>query len=421
MKGLALLIFLASVWAILIAEDSLDEGCYMKWITVYEDGASSTSSSASSSETLVMNNKKVSKEAPAEKSFVAPRPTSATSSLGSSGVTSTNNADGPGFPIDGAHLSAPVASGAVPDGAAIYTPPSKSFSGKAFGDWWTAKKNANPSTKWVKITPGVYDLSVSDGIAIGFTPGGWTFDLRGVTFLVAPKNPDLTSGQAIYINQSEDMTILGGTVWFDQGELWSQAKVTSIMPIDDIYLKATFKVEEGYDTSVWKTVGPRNQGCVDTSDVNQYTRPDCNFWYADQYDFSGLSTEGKTFTSRITSRANMKVGYHITTIAGPNAPTTLASEFNGGLHVNGMTSNGGLAQYGLTGKTTATFENVWNVNPPARPGFAPRVQGPTLSQAHIGLFDFNADGQPPIVYENCWWQTTGAVKDLQDMSDQNLH
>lgn len=83
----------------------------------------------------------------------------------------------------------------------------------------------------------------------------------------------------------------------------------------------------------------------------------------------------------ISERAGMKVGYHVTTIAGPNSPCTIASEFNGNLHGDGLTSNRGLVQYGLTGNTTATFGNVWNVHPPARPGVAPTVQGPTLSQA----------------------------------------
>ena len=85
-----------------------------------------------------------------------------------------------------------------------------------------------------------------------------------------------------------------------------------------------------------------------------------------------------------------------------------------------MTSNGGLAQYGLNGKVTATFENVWNVNPPTRPNFAPRVQGPTLNRAHIGLFDFDASGDAAVNYRDCYWQTTGSEKDMQDMVNQTV-
>ena len=432
MNSLVLLLTLSvAVNAVPVAVEDLDEDCHMVWITVNGDVPSTSHTSIPKLHGVAAKDKQVLKVTattaaqatpPSSDTGTASSPPSPSAVIGPgiSGVVSSNHADEPGFPLDGEHLSAPQSSVAVPDGALIYTPPSKSFSGKAFGDWWTAKKNANPATKWVKVTPGVYDLSVSDGIAIGFTPGGWTLDLRGVVFLVDPDIPDHTSGQAIYINQSEDMTLLGGTVWFDQGEQWSQAKVISITPIDDMYSKATFTVEEGYNASVWNNAGPRNQGCVDTSDPNHYTRPDCNFWYADQYDFSGLSSSGNSFTSRITSRANIKVGFHVTMIAGPDERTTIASEFNGGLHVNGMTSNGGLAQYGLNNKVTATFENVWFVNPPARPGFAPRVEGPTLSMGHIGLFDFNADGQPNIVYQDSWWQTTGCAKDVQNMANQTL-
>ena len=435
MKSLTLLLcFVAFSWAVAVSQDDSDEDCSMVWITVTAGSPTPTASVSADHAVHAAKKEKAGKAAAAspsveavstqvtaaERSPLSVPVGSSSSSPGSEGVTTTNNAGEVGFPINGEHLSAPVAPNAVPEGALIYTPPSKSFSGKAFGDWWTAKKNANPATKWVKITPGVYDLSVSDGIAIGFTPGGWTLDLRGVTFLVAPQIPDPTSGQAIYINQSEDMTVLGGTVWFDQGEQFSQAKVTSIVPINDMYSKVTFVIEEGYSTSVWNTAGPRNQGCVDTSNPNHFTRPDCNFWYADQYDFSGLTSSARTFTSRITSRANIKVGYNIAMIAGPNERTTLASEWNGNLLVDGMTSNGGFAQYGLADKVTATLENVWFVNPPARPGFAPRLEGPALSNGNIEGFDFNAGGQPPIIYKNCFWQYTGSMKDLQDSSNQTL-
>ena len=421
-----------------------DDDCEMRWITIYTSnltGASPSTGAASGNAipaalvtssvvtpdhqnliavSLTSSTLLASPSEPALSVFTtAPAMQSASNFGGIS--TSSNEYDESGFPLNGEHLSAPTATVAVPAGAATYTPPSSdSFSGKAFGTWLDQQKQAQLSSKWLKVAPGTYNYAIDDIIAIGFTPGGWTLDLRGVTFLVAVPQHDQTSGQAIYINQSEDFTILGGTIWFDQGEQWSQAKVTAISTFDGIYATATMEVEEGFNVSVWNTVGPRNQGCIDTSDVNHYTRPDCNFFYFDQYDFSSLDSK-KTFTARITERAGLDVGYHVTTIAGPNSLTTIASEFNGNLLVNGMTSNGGLAQYGLTGKVTATFENVWNVNPPARPGFAPRVQGPTLSQGHIGLFDFDAGGDAPIIYKSCFWQTTACEKDLQDMNDQNLH
>lgn len=80
-----------------------------------------------------------------------------------------------------------------------------------------------------------------------------------------------------------------------------------------------------------------------------YIQPDYNLFYADEYDFTSLASK-RTFTSRITEHANIK-GHHITTIAGSNSLATIASKFNGNLHVNGMTSNGGLAQYDLIAKS----------------------------------------------------------------------
>ena len=438
MKSLVSLTFLlAAVLAAPIQDGFEDQSCLMEWVTVYGDASAPAASSkpapsVPNSKVLPDNHGKSGQASSGGQTGTSsadspsaslPGPSVVPLTSPTSGIAATTNPEGePGFPVDGSHLSAPTATDPVPAGAAIFKPLSTHLSGKAFAAWVDEQKQAKLASKWLKIAPGTYTLALDDGITFGFTPGGWTFDMREVTLLVPTPNPDATSGQAIYINQSEDLTILGGTVWFDQGEQWSQAKVTSIVPIADGKYTATFEVEAGYQTSVWKTAGPRNQGCVDTSDPNHYTRPGCNFWFPDQYDFSNLESK-RTFTSRIVDNAQIKVGYTITMmITGANSRTTIASEFNGNLHVNGMTSNGGLAQYGLTGgKTTAIFENVWNVNPPARPGFAPRVQGPTLSQAHIGLFDFDAGGDAPIIYKNCHWQTTGSTKDLQDMNDQELH
>jgi len=68
---------------------------------------------------------------------------------------------------------------------------------------------------------------------------------------------------------------------------------------------------------------------------------------------------------------------------GGSMGNTIGSENNRNLHINGFTSNGGLSQYGLGSKGTATFEDIYYVNAPPRPGFAPRVEGPKMSQGHI--------------------------------------
>lgn len=121
--------------------------------------------------------------------------------------------------------------------------------------------------------------------------------------------------------------------------------------------------------------------------------------------------------------ANMKEGYIIVMQVGPNGmPTTIASEFNGGLHVKGMTSNGGTSQYGLqnTNLATGIFEDVWTVNPPPRPGFAPRLEGPTRSEGHTGGWAFDAGGEVKATYTNSFWQYSGCVKDVQDTNVQTL-
>ncbi|KAL8736361.1 MAG: hypothetical protein Q9181_002466, partial [Wetmoreana brouardii] len=271
------------------------------------------------------------------------------------------------------------------------------------------------------VAAGTYSYSIDDIIAIGFSPGGWTLDLRGVTLTCTVPTPDKTLDQGIYINQSEDFTILSGTIWFDQGELWSQARVTSVASIegDSINSLATFEVEKGYNVDVWKTAGSRNQGCVDTSNANHFTRPDCNFWYSSDYDFSQLYDK-RTFTSKTTSRGGLKIGYIVTTISGPALRTTVASEFNGGLTIKGMMSNGTFAQHGLTGKKTATILDWWTVNPAPQPGVAQRVNEPTLSGGHIDNFNFNADGQPDIIWSHSFWQYTGCQKDVKSMDDLSL-
>ncbi len=102
----------------------------------------------------------------------------------------------------GEYLSAPTATVPVPTGAATYTPPSStSFSGKAFATWVDTQKKESLASKWLKIAPGAYNYAIDDIIAIGFTPGGWTLDLRGVTFLISVPTSNPTSNQDIYINQ----------------------------------------------------------------------------------------------------------------------------------------------------------------------------------------------------------------------------
>lgn len=221
----------------------------------------------------------------------------------------------------------------------------------------------------------------------------------------------------ICLNQSENFTILGGTIWIDQGEEWTQARVTSVSSPDSQGNQiATMEVEQGYNISTWRGAGQRNQGCVNDSDPNHYTRPWCNFWYVSNYNFDNLDSK-RTFTAQMSSRAGIQKGYVITMEVVINPFCTIGTENNGALHVKGMTSNGGVRSYGLNGKVAPIFEDVYYVNPQPRRGYALRVNGPALSWGNIGGFIFNADGQAKAELSGSFWQTTGSAKDLQAASN----
>lgn len=298
-------------------------------------------------------------------------------------------------------MKAPVDDTPVPEDAAIYTPNGNSINCTEFTTWNLDQRENNLPSRFLKVAPGVYFYDLGDEhtdttIAFGFYQGGWTLDLRGVTFVVTCNsgNCDHRDSTIFYINQSEDFVLIGGTFWWDQGELWSQARVTSLTDTS-----ATFTIEAGYNVSAWRNAGPRNLGCVDSSNPTHFTRPGCNFWYLSNYDFSALESD-RTFTADIASRAGLQKGYVVTIQSGPNQRMSIITEDNGGFHIKGLTSNGAFTQIGLNGKATAVVENVWYVNPPPRPGFAPRVNGPTLSWGHIGDFDDNMAGEAVAQYPN---------------------
>ena len=264
---------------------------------------------------------------------------------------------------------------AVPAGAAIYMPPKRGiFDITNFAARMKKEKDANLASKWMKVALGAYlyapgqvmpsgtdaNTVTGENIAIYFTTGGWTLDLRGVTFYIdiTTEYQNQRPGDMIYINQSEDFTVLGGTVWIDQGEEWTQARVTSMSAADDHGNQvATMQAEQGYNVSAWRAVGPHNQGCVDDSDSNHFTRPDCDFWYVSEYDFSDLDSK-RTFTASVASRAGIKEGYVLTMLLVVNSFTTIPTENSGNFHVKGFTSKGYVASIGLDGKVAPVFEDV---------------------------------------------------------------
>lgn len=90
------------------------------------------------------------------------------------------------------------------------------------------------------------------------------------------------------------------------------------------------------------------------------------------------------------------------------------------MHVKGLTSNGALMQIGLNGKKTAVFEDVWYVNPPPRPRYAPKVQGPVLSWGNLVGYDYDEPGEAKAILQSSYWQTTGCTKDIQDANNGTL-
>ena len=443
--------------------DENDDDCSQKWVTVWADSPITTSASpvstadslkSSGKEALAAvngSNNSASLPSSTTKNTLASSSTRSTTSIhgtvapleivsGSApGISTPKRPDGSaGFPVNGDHLKAPVATDPVPSDASVFTPEDgKMFDCSAFSDWLTHQREVvKPGSKFLKIKPGMYAYQLGPVMQSGTDPntvqgenivfwlmsGGWTFDFRDVTFHVSitPENQNQRPNVMIYINQSEDLTILGGTIWIDQGEQWTRARVMSVSPPDtEGNANAIFQVEEGYNHTAWAGAGPRNQNCVDDSNPDHSTRPGCNFWKVQNYNFDSLDSD-RTFSATLLGGSYLKKGYVVSMQVGLNALTTLSAEDEGGLHVKGLTSNGALMQIGLNGKKTAVFEDVWYVNPPPRPRYAPKVQGPVLSWGNLVGYDYDEPGEAKAIMQNSYWQTTGCTKDIQDANNGTL-
>ena len=433
MRGLFAFAFvLSTALAAPFTSNSDDDICEPDWVNPGDDG-SPVSSAAVSMPTVVDTGSHAS-----QGGTVTVNQKSATlASASNLTISMPTRPDGSaGLPVNNDHISAPVDARPVPDGVAIYTPSGDTMNCSDFVSWMTAHRTSGLASKYLKVTPGVYsydlgaihaldadaNLSPGNNIVLWLFSGGWTLDLRNVTFLISitPENANRRPDNMIYIDESDDLIILGGTVWIDQGEQFTQARLTSLTASSSGNQRATFTVEKGYNVSAWTSAGPRNQGCVDTSSPTHFKRPPCNFWKVDDYDFSTLSTT-HTFTATVLPGSALQSGYVIYMQVGPNSLTTVSSENNANLHVKGMTTNGAIGQIGLNNKQTATFQDYYYVDPPARPGFAQRVNGPTLSWGHIGdAFAYDTPGQAAVVYVDSWWQYTGCERDLQVGGNQTL-
>ena len=444
-------------------EDPDDEDCKINWITVYEDSPTGVTSSAAPVGTVgsmigggqgevggseeETHEKVEAKSKAASATMVSiPHPSAYSSPPSSAAASTGGTADESSalslpklpngeaaIPINDNHVAAPEDKTPVPEDVAIYTPKTANeFDNLDFSNWMKKLRDAPPSSKFMKVKPGIYRYKLGpvmpdgtdantvpgENIVIYLMKGGWTLDLRSVTFYVdvTPATIHQRPGVMIYVLQSENFTLLGGTIWIDQGEQWTQARCTSV---DAASQKATFQVEQGYNVSAWRTAGPRNQFCVDPSDKNHYKFPGCNFWKVQDYNFSGLDSDDKTFTATLLGESNVSEGVVITMQVGPNSMITLSTEDNGGLQVKGLTSNGYFMSIGLNGLVPPKSTNIYYVNPPPRPGFAPRVMGPALSWGNIGGFEYNAPGQAIAQFSDSYWQYTGCPKDLQPGGDDS--
>ena len=228
----------------LMNRDEGDDDCSMVWVTIYTDASSVASTSSSITSTTADYRKEIkannrialapgdlsttgttltpsSHQSPTTKDALPPTTAGTSSSLGSSSNESSaldipNRPDGSApIPINNDHLSAPVATDAVPAGAAVYTPSAPGiFNNTEFAAWMKKQKDDNLASKWMKVAPGTYRYAlgtvmasgtdantvVGENIAIGFMPGGWTLDLREVTFFVdvTPENQNRRPDDIIY-------------------------------------------------------------------------------------------------------------------------------------------------------------------------------------------------------------------------------
>ena len=239
----------AAAYAVPLQEDPVDDDCSQVWITVGEDVFSAPATSTAAEATSVAQKQAeksiatkthvldVSKTrdhnsvVPSTSSLTVSTPTSTADSQASPGTTVPDLPGGtPAFPLNGDHIKAPVAGDAVPDGAAIFTPvDGKTFNCSAFAEWMKHQRDeVQLPSKFLKIAPGTYQYQLGpvmpdatdpntvqgENIILYLLKGGWTVGFRNVTFYIdiTPENQHRRPSVMIYCLESENMTILGGTV-----------------------------------------------------------------------------------------------------------------------------------------------------------------------------------------------------------------
>lgn len=326
---------------------------------------------------------------------------------------------------------APQPNDPIPGDAAIYHANGTTIDMTDFYYWRQEVRDKSDKgqaykSRFIKVEAGTYQAVWTDenhsNIDVTFWDGGdrgWTLDLRGVSieYQVGPGAPN----PFFYVNQAPPtFTILGGSIWQDVGEIWSQADVLSVEPNPSAGFdmsKVTAKLQKGYDLKPWtdsaastkQSRSPPKVWGMNVSDPNHYKRTDINLWYMN-FDSMTTSPDG-TITFSVTSRGHVSKGDVLSVLTGNEMATTLVNEENHGLHVKGLTCNGGFTYIGHDSAGPPHYEDVLVANPPSPEGLAPRVNGPTMSHGHMDNFEL-CEFAPCDTYTNSFWMYTGNPKDL---------
>ena len=337
----------------------------------------------------------------------------------------------PAFVINEDYIHAPVDDSPVPDDAFIFSPATPGvFDPVAWTTWANAiRDGGNLGTKWLKVKPGYYTWAPGPHMPDGQDPNnvagenivmwqfrdGWTLDLRGVTFYIpiTPENVNTRPSCVIYVNGSPSLTVLGGTIWIDKGELYTQARITATSNNADGSVHATVVVEAGYDVATWRTMGPRNIGCVDDSNPDHYVDGGCNGWKYNNFNFDNLDSS-RTFSFDYSPGFGFKQDIVLFMSILVNLNIAVSNEHNPDLVVKGLTTNSVLFSIGNGDDITVpVYGGVYQVNPPPRPGFAPRALGPLISWSNVNKGQvYNTPGQPLCPVPGSMFQFSGSNKDL---------
>ncbi|KAL8881266.1 MAG: hypothetical protein Q9198_001497 [Flavoplaca austrocitrina] len=110
----------------------------------------------------------------------------------------------------------------------------------------------------------------------------------------------------LYVNNSTDLAILGGTIWIDQGGQWTQARLTSLTARQAMAAqKAPFKSRKATTSAPGQN--PAQGTRTASTTVTRIT-------------ISALALESlRTFTATIIPGSNLKQGYVVYTQVSPNS------------------------------------------------------------------------------------------------------